>query len=174
MRKSRLLAAGAALTLLVAACGDDDDDAASDDTSAPATIAAPAGGATTPSDGTAAEGAGADATVDAGGVSPELAADCETVVAAFSEIEAAPDDPDVGEEISDEYKDSLRGVVDDLENLDLQTDEVRDAVASLVDFANEVIDADTWSEEFETSAQASFTPLTDACAAAIAEVPTST
>ena len=66
------------------------------------------------------------------------------------------------------------GIVDDLENLDLQTDEVRDAVGSLVDFANEVIDADTWSEEFDTSAQASFTPLTEACAAAIAEVPTST
>jgi hypothetical protein len=173
MRKSRPLAAAAALTLFVAACGDDDD-AASDDTSAAATIAAPAGGATTPSAGTAAEGAGADVTVAAAGVSAELAEDCDAVVAAFSDIEAAPDDPEVGEEISDEYKDSLREVVGDLENLDLQTDEVRDAVGSLVDFANEVIDADTWSEESETSAQASFTPLTDACAAALAEVPTST
>ena len=65
-------------------------------------------------------------------------------------------------------------IVDDLEDLDLETDEVRDAVDSLVDFANEVIDADTWTEELDTSAQASITPLTEACAAAIAEVPTST
>ncbi len=168
MKKSRLLAACAALILLAAACGDDDDDAASDDTSA-ATIAAPAGGATTPSDGTLADAAPAE------GASPDLAEDCQAVVAAFADIEATPDVPEeVGEEISDEYKDTLRGIVDDLENLDLQTDEVRDAVGSLVDFANEVIDADTWSEEFDTSAQASFTPLTEACAAAIAEVPTST
>jgi hypothetical protein len=147
MNKSRLLAACAALILVAAACGDDDDDAASDDTSA-ATIAE--------------------------GASPDLAEDCQAVVAAFADIEATPDVPEeVGEEISDEYTDALRGIVDDLESVDLQTDEVRDAVGSLVDFANEVIDADTWSEEFDTSAQASLTPLTEACAIAIAEVQTS-
>jgi hypothetical protein len=150
MTKSRLFAACATLTLLVAGCGDDDDDAASDGTSA-ATIAASADSA-----------------------SSELAEDCQTVAASLSDIEATPAAPEVGGEISDEYKEALRGIVDDLENLDLQTPEVRDAVGSLIDFANEVIDADTWSEEFDTSAQASFTPLTEACAAALAGVPTST
>jgi hypothetical protein len=100
--------------------------------------------------------------------------DCNVVLAAFSDIEVTSDAPEVGEEISDVYKDTLREVVDNLENLDLQSDEVRAAVASLIDFANEVIDADTWSEEFETSAPASLTPLTEACAAAVAGTPTGT
>ena len=68
----------------------------------------------------------------------------------MSAAEGGPDDPEVGEEISDEYKDFLQGVIDDLEDVDLETDEVQGARDAFVDFGNEVLDSDTWSDELES------------------------
>jgi hypothetical protein len=193
VNKVRLLAACAALTLVVAACGDDDDDASGD--SAPATNAAPrtaAAPAATAADaepttaGTgdpsvaAVEGGGAAATVDTGvdavptlpgsDASPEVVADCQAVGEFILGQGEGPDGPSVDEEISDDYKDFLEGVRDGLEDLDLETDEVQSAVDSLVDFSNEAVDADTWTEELESEGVEAFGPLNDACAATLSEM----
>jgi hypothetical protein len=164
MRKSRLLAACAALTLIAAACGDDDDDAASSDTSTE-TIAAPAGGGTD---------AAAEPTLPGSGASDEQVADCEAVASALIDIGEGPTAPDVGEEISDEYKDALSGALESLEGVELQTDEVQAGVDALLDFGNEVLEADTWTEDLDEAATESITPLTNVCAATFAEIPTST
>ena len=160
MKKTFALAACAALSLAVAACGDDDDDAAGGDSSA-LTIAesdetspSPADTAT---DGTEADD-GADATsADTGAatgdtaaieISDEQAADC----AAFEELnESLPDvdAPAVGEEITDEYKDEARSAIEQLEDLDLQSDEAQAARDSLVDDINTVVDADTMTDELQ-------------------------
>jgi hypothetical protein len=163
MKKSRLLAACAALTLIAAACGDDDDDAASNDTSAE-TIAAPAGGGT----------AAAEPTLPGSGADEEQVADCEAVATVLIDIGEGPTAPDVGEEISDEYKDALSGALESLEGVELQTDEVQAGVDALLDFGNEVLEADTWTEELDEAANESLTPLTNVCAATFAEVPTGT
>jgi hypothetical protein len=111
---------------------------------------------------------------DEGATTDEASADdCRVVLAALADIGVTPAAPEVGEEISDDYKDTLRGIVDHLESVDVQSGEVSAAVASLVGFADEVIAAATWSQEFETSAQASLTPLTEVCAAALEAAPTS-
>ena len=162
MNKVRLIAACAALSLVVAACGDDDDDASGDTT---ADTIVPA--------------AGADATVadDAAGTdechrplptrrrrrrrpSPEVVADCQAIFNAAPTIaDDVPDDPAVGDEIPDEYKDAVQELVDAIEDADLETDEVQSAADALVDSGNEVIDADTWTEELQTETQDAFTPL---------------
>ena len=74
------------------------------------------------------------------------AADCD----AFEELnESLPDVdvPAVGEEINDEYKDDARSAIEQLEDLDLQSDEAQAARDSLVDDINAVVDADTMTEE---------------------------
>ena len=86
-----------------------------------------------------------------GDASPEVVADCEVVGEFVQGQDEGPGAPEVGEEISDDYKDFLQGVVDDLEDLDLETDEVQAGVDALVDFANEALDADTWTDELSTA-----------------------
>ena len=161
MKKTLALAACAALSLAVAACGDDDDDAASGDSS---TLTIAESDATSPSPVDTATGGteaadGADATsVDTGAstgdtaaaieVSDEQAADCT----AFEELnESLPDvdAPAVGEEITEEYKDDARSAIEQLEDLDLQSDEGQAARDSLVDDINELVDADTMTEELQ-------------------------
>ena len=81
-------------------------------------------------------------------ISDEQAADC----AAFEELnESLPDvdAPAVGEEISDEYKDEARSAIEQLEDLDLQSDEAQAARDSLVDDINAVVDADTMTDELQ-------------------------
>jgi hypothetical protein len=178
VRKSRLFAVGAALVLIAAGCGDDDD--AADDTS-PATVAAPATAAA-PAESATAESAAPAGTVDTAstlpgaGASPEQASDCQVLFAALSEVISATDPPDlnVGDEISDEYKDAIQSLVDALDGLELETDEVRAAVDSLADYANEVLNSDTWTEELEAGSQEATTPLTNLCAATLAESPPTT
>ncbi len=192
MNKVRLLAACAALTLVAAACGDDDDDASGD--TAPATIAAPATAAapaataaaaepTTAGTGdpsvAAVEGSGTIVpgntvgpvpTLPGGDASPEVVADCQAVGEFIQDQGEGPDGPTVDDEISDDYKDFLEGVRDGLEDLDLETDEVQTAVDTLVDFSNEVVDADTWTAELESQGVDAFVPLNDVCAATLAEM----
>ena len=62
----------------------------------------------------------------------------------------------------------MQELIDAVEDVDLQTDEVQSAVDSVVDFGNELIDADTWTEEIQADSQDAFTPLTEACAATFA------
>ncbi len=126
MNKVRLLAACAALSLVVAACGDDDDDASGDTTAE--TIAARRCGRRrprtprpqlppTPRDAaSAATDPGAVPTFG-GDASPEVVADCQAIFTAVSGIaEDAPDDPAVGEEIPDEYKDAVQELIDAVED----------------------------------------------------------
>jgi hypothetical protein len=197
-------AACAALALTAAACGDDDDDASGDTTlatiaptdettpgtaaggepgptttgAAAATAAPGTAGPTTTgaAAGTAPAGTGAP-TAPAGTVSPEVAADCQLVFETLQEATADVDlqgDPEVGGEISDEYKDGVQSLVDAAEDLELSSDEVQEGVDALVAFGNEVIDADTWTEEMQTASQDAFTPLTNACASAFAQMATAT
>ncbi len=79
-----------------------------------------------------------------------------------------PDDPAVGDEIPDDYKDAVQELVDAIEGADLETDEVQSAADSLVDSGNQVIDADTWTEELQTETQDAFTPLGEICASTFA------
>jgi hypothetical protein len=186
MNKARLLAACGALVLTAAACGDDDDDDASGDTTpvtvaaapttaggatTPATAAAPAAGATTPAtdDGGAAATVAAAPTLPGGDATEEQVADCQLIAGSLQDALAnAPADPGIDEEISDEYKDYLQNATDELDDLDLSTDEVQAGVDSVVDFGNEVIDADTWTEELNTASQDAFTPLLSVCGATFA------
>ena len=153
MKTTLTLAACAALSLAVAACGDDDDDASdgttqltvaeSDATSPAGTDAGDAGAATS-----ADTGAAPADTAAAIEVSDEQAADC----AAFEELnESLPDvdPPAVGEEITDEYKDDARSAIEQLEELELQSDEAQAARDSLVDDINQLVDADTMTEELQ-------------------------
>ena len=113
--------------------------------------------ADTDTDGTDADD-GADATsADTGAatggtaaveISDEQAADCAT----FEELnESLPevDAPAVGEEISDEYKDEARSAIEQLEELDLQSDEAQAAHDSLVDDINTMVDANTMTDELQ-------------------------
>ncbi len=161
MKKSRAFAAGAVLALALgaAACGDDDDDASGGTTALTAAAndsgTEPADAATTPAeDGTATTSAsedtagGTEATVASVSVPEDVAADCE----AFTELGASlstVETPEVGDEISDEYRDSLHEAIDALEGLDLESDEGKDARDSLVDDLNTAADADTWTEELQ-------------------------
>ncbi len=45
---------------------------------------------------------------------------------------------------------------------------MQSAVDSVVESGNELIDADTWTEELQTDSQDAFTPLTQVCAATFA------
>jgi hypothetical protein len=189
MRKSPLLAAAAvaALTLTAAACGDDDD--AADDTSAvtvaAAETAAPAATAAAADTATPAGTDGStdtlpavptvpDVTLPGSGASPAQAADCQAVGQAVLEFEDSPPDPEVGEEISDEYKDAFRPAVEALEDLELETDEVQAAVDSLIDFGNQILDSDTWTEDIDAGAEEATTPLFNLCAATLAAMTTNT
>jgi hypothetical protein len=160
MKTTLVLAACAALSVAVSACGDDDDDSTDDppavtvadsdetsptsaDTESAGTTAGDATGATS-----ADTGAAAGETAPAVEISDEQAADC----AAFEELnESLPDvdPPAVGEEISDEYKDEARSAIEQLEELDLQSDEAQAARDSLVDDVNQLVDADTMTEELQ-------------------------
>ena len=162
MKTSFAVAACAVLSLAVAACGDDDDDAATGDSTelttpdlagtaaadsaaADETVADETVADTAP---TASDGAG-EATEAAADITEEQAADC----AAFEELyQSLPaiDAPDVGEELTDDYKDEARSAIEQLEDLDLQSDEGRAARESLVDDMNELLDADTMTEELQT------------------------
>jgi hypothetical protein len=161
MKTTFALAACAALSLAVASCGDDDDDDASGDTTA-VTVAdsdeTSPSSADTASAGTAADDAADATSADTGSaagdtapaieISDEQAADC----AAFEELnESLPDvdPPAVDEEISDEYKDEARSAIEQLEELDLQSDEAQAARDSLVDDINQLVDADTMTEELQ-------------------------
>jgi hypothetical protein len=154
MNKVRLLAACAAVTLAAAACGDDDDDASGDSALASNAVA------------TAAE----SPTASAGGeIDPEVAEDCQALVSALSEVtEDGPADPAVGEEISDEYKDAVQSLVDAINEVDLQSEEVQSAVDQQLDVAEDILDADEWTEELQTATQDATTPLTEVCAPALA------
>jgi hypothetical protein len=173
MTKVRLLAACAALTMIAAACGDDDDDASSDTTTAavaaPTTPAGPAEPAETEPTTAADEGSGATTsasggpTATGGDVSPGLIADCQAVLELLEAQDEPPDVPEVGDELSDDYRDFLEGVVEDLEDLDLQTDEVQSAVDALVDFSNEVLDEGTLTEELDTQGDEATVPFIEAC-----------
>jgi hypothetical protein len=173
MMKVRLIAACAALTLVAAACGDDDDDASGESTlatvAAPTIPAGPAEPAGTEPTAAAGEGSGATTavsggpTVTGGDVSPELIADCQAVLD-FLEAQGDPSDvPEVGDELSDDYREFLEGVVEDLEDLDLQTDEVQSAVDALVDFSNDVLDEGTLTEELDAQGDEATTPFIEAC-----------
>jgi hypothetical protein len=149
MNKVRLLAACAALTFVAAACGDDDDDASGD--TAPATVAAQADDGPTASAG--------------GEAVSEVAADCQALVSALSEVaEDGPADPAVGDEITDEYKDAVQSLVDAIDDVDLQSDEVQAAVDQQLEVAEDILDADEWTEELQTATQDASTPLTEVCA----------
>ena len=143
MKTTLALAACAALSVAVAACGDDDDDSTDEPVVTVADSDEPSpSAADTESAGTAAE------TAPAVEISDEQAADC----AAFEELnESLPDvdPPAVGEEISDEYKDEARSAIEQLEELDLQSDEAQAARDSLVDDINQLVDADTMTEELQ-------------------------
>ena len=78
----------------------------------------------------------------------------------------APDDP-VGEEIPDEYKDAVQGSSTPRGRRPADRRGAA-AVDALVDSANEVIDADTWTDELQTRAGCRSTPLTQVCAATFA------
>ena len=151
MKKTLALAACAALSLAVAACGDDDDDDdASDDTTG--VLVADTNSAGTDADAAGATSADTEAatgeTAAAVEVSDEQAADC----AAFEELnESLPDvdPPAVGEEITDDYKDEARSAIEQLEELELQSDEAQAARDSLVDDINQLVDADTMTEELQ-------------------------
>ena len=58
--------------------------------------------------------------------------------------------PDVGEEITDEYKDDARDAIEQLEGLDLQSEEGQAAIDSLIDDINTLVDADTMTEELQS------------------------
>ncbi len=165
MNRVRLLAACAALSLVVAACGDDDD-ASGDTTIAPAVEATTAD---TADAGATATSLAASPSLPGGDASPEVVADCQAVVTAGSGVVGEePDAPAVGEEISDEYKDFVESVRDTLEDIDLETDEVQAAVDEQIDFANDILDADEWTEELQTQGENVFAPLTEVCAATFA------
>jgi hypothetical protein len=151
VNKVRVLAACAAVTLVAAACGDDDD--ASDDTAAATNVVEPEASPT----GTA--GSATD---------PEVAADCQALVSALSDVaEDGPADPTLGEEISDEYKDAVRSLLDAIDEVDLQSDEVQAAVDQQRQVAEDILDADEWTEELQTATQ-EVTPLAEVCAGALA------
>lgn len=142
----RALATCAAFAITFAACGD--DDTASDDTTP---FALESSGDTNPA-GPADAGQG---TVGEPSPSPsmsvpdDVAADClmfEELVDALPEIDA----PAAGEEISDDYRDAIRGSAEEIEALDLASDEGRAARDSLVDGLNTVADADTMTEELQS------------------------
>lgn len=132
---TRALAACAALAITIAACGDDDGTAPDD---------------TTPA-GTADAGQGTAGMVsppESMAVSDDVVADCqmfESLVDGLPEIDA----PAVGEEISDDYRDAIRGSADGIEVLDLVSDEGRAARDSLVEGLDAVADADTMTEELQ-------------------------
>ena len=94
-----------------------------------------------------------------------MAADCTNI---FDQLqgfdEEAPEDPEVGDELTDEYKDFLQSAIDQIEDVDVETDEVQAGVDSFVEFAEEVIDSDTWTEELETRSATAIEPLGTACA----------
>ena len=150
MKQTFALAAVAALSLAVAACGDDDDDDAAGGGTAAVTIADSGDTASEPvgsEPGDTGSPTGAGGTV--GDITDAQAADC----AAFGELSESLSDveaPEVGEEISDEYKDEARSAIEQLEDLDLQTDEADAARDSLIDDINEVIDADEMTEELRS------------------------
>ena len=150
MKKTFALAACATLSLAIAACGDDDDDASGDGAgSEPAAVTVDDGDETSPSPVDSAPAETGAPTEDSGTaveISEEQAADCD----AFEELnESLPDVevPAVGEEVDDEYKDDARSAIEQLEELDLQSDEAQAARDSLIDDINAVIDADTMTEE---------------------------
>jgi hypothetical protein len=58
----------------------------------------------------------------------ELVADCQAVGEMLLSLENFPDNPEVGEEINDEFKGAVQSLVADFEELDVQTDEVQSAV----------------------------------------------
>jgi len=175
MNTTRALAVGAVLALSAgfAACGDDDDDASGDTTSvtvdagADATSAADDSADITATTDTTA--AGAEATAPMGSVSEDVAADCQAIQD-LSESLPTADAPALGDEITDEYKDSLREAVDALEDIDLQSDRGDAARDSLVDDLNTAIDADTWTEELQAlGASEELTTFGAMCAATLTE-----
>ena len=150
MKKTLALAACAALSIGFASCGDDDDDdpvteapaddagttAAGDDT---VTTTADGGGTTEP--------AGAEATqppASLTGDDAEVLADCQALQTALGE---PLDAPEVGGEITDEYRDQLDGARQTLDDLDLETDDAVAARDALVDMINQIAESDTMTQE---------------------------
>ncbi len=169
MNTTRALAVGAVLALAAgfASCGDDDD-ASGDTTSVTVDAGAEATSADDGGDATSADDGG-ETTAPMGSVSEDVAADCQAIQD-LSESLSTADAPALGDEISDEYKDSLREALDALEDVDLQSDEGDAARDSLVDDLNTAIDADTWTEELQAlGASEELTTFGAMCAAALAE-----
>ena len=161
MKKSLALAACAAISISFAACGDDDDDAAGDTTAATVAVAtespaeagteAPAGATDTAATDTAAtgtaatDGAATQPPVSLTGDDAELLADCNVMQSAFA---ASPDitTPEVGDELTDEYRDFANEQIQLLDDLDLQTDEAKDARDALLDAVRASLEEDTYTE----------------------------
>ena len=138
MKKTRAMVACAALAVTVAACGDDDD--ASGDAALSTVEPAPEA---TPAD------VAADTAAEA---SDDVIADCEAFEAVIRE-QSDVEPPEMGDEISGEFEDSIRSIVDDFEGLDLSSDEGESARDSFVDDLNTLADADTMTEELQTLGQ---------------------
>lgn len=184
MKKPTALATCAVLAITFAACGDDD---ASDDTTAltvpagaelttPATADASGAGdatvapldATVATLGGATDSAGADAAESSPASVPDgVAADCEEIAGTIGD--EPPDQPEIGNEISDDFKDFIRATIDDLEALDLESDEGEAARDSFVEDLNTLADADTMTEELSNLGQSDEIAAFDAlCSSALA------
>lgn len=157
MKKTYALAACAAFTIGFAACGDDDDDASGDTTAVTIAAGAPdteAADETDAADDTATTVAGEVADTASAGTEPAVevsddeAADCQDFADLLSDLPEL-DQPAVGDELSDDFKDGIGEIVDGLEGLDLRTDGAQAARDSLVNDFNELADADTMTEELQ-------------------------
>lgn len=158
MHRSLALVTAAAITFGLAACGDDDDDAAGDDATLPpvelngdTAAEAPAG-----TEARAAEGTGAG---------DDVAADCETLLQAFTELEAEElPDPQPGEELTDEQREASQTAAEALRDLDLQSDEVQEVRDVLAGLFEDIAGAASYTEEMNEQANAALEPFTDLCA----------
>ena len=147
MKTTLALAACAALSLAAAACGDDDDDA-SDDSTELTTPAAPdtAAADTAASEDSAANGAATEAAGTLSEDDAEILADCE---AFGSVLQTDLSPPAAGEEITDEYRSGVEGAIDALDDLDLSTDGADAARDDFKNFLEDIVDADTMTEELQ-------------------------
>ena len=156
MKKTLALAACAALSLAVAACGDDDDDASGATTELTTAEVADTAADDSDASDTAAEtdaSGDADATEPPASVSGEdadLLADCTEMQTVFAES-TGPDTPEIGDEITDEYRDAVNEQIGLIEDVDLNTDLAQDAREALVDWAREQLEGDTYTEEMDNA-----------------------
>jgi hypothetical protein len=173
MRTLGVLAACATLALLAAACGDDDDgsggtspepvSASPTPTSAAARVATQPPAQPEPPRAVSSEGGSVEASSD-------IDADCQTVGTALLSLGAFPENPEVGDQISDEFKAAVQSAVDDFEGLDLQTDEVQSAVGSFVSYLDRILAADSWTEELANPSDNPGGPLREICGPTFTEM----